>query len=248
MEHPIEMSGDFLLKKPTDLPTRISVIVLDYIKKNNLMPGDKLPSENSLAKTLDVSSRSVRDAYKILQAQGLIEIKHGKGAYLVNNAYDSFLSTLSTSLQFSNDTETLILKLIQVRQIVEPSMAEIAASKRTERELQILRDILHSMDAAAEAKDPEQFVFYDIRFHKTIFDIADNDILITLYNVLWEVILESLKKTDFRVFTEEDAKTAHHEIFEAIKDKDGKRAARIITEQLHANENAIRKQVSKTQN
>ncbi len=244
MEHPVELSGDFQLRHLTDLPTRISVIVLDYIKKNNLMPGDKLPSENSLSKALGVSSRSIREALKILQARGLVEIKHGKGTYLVNNAYNSFLDTLATTLHFSSDVEALILKLIQVRMIIEPAIIKIVASQRTEKELQTLRNILSSMEKATEAQDREKFIYYDIRFHKTIFDIAGNDILIALYNVLWEVILESLKKTDFRVFTEEDAKKSHHEIFDAIKDKDGERAAQILTEQLSANEDAIKRQIS----
>lgn len=243
MDRPIDLSGDFELKKSTNLSTRISEIILDYIKKNNLMPGDRLPSQESLASTLGVSSRSVREALKIIQARGMIEIIHGKGAYVANGVYDSFLDTLSKILQFSNGSESLILKLIQVRMIVEPAIIKIVASRHTDKELEKVKNMLNSMDEAAQAYDREKFVYYDIRFHKTIIDIAGNDIIIALYDVLWELIFESLKKTDFRVFTEEDAKVSHHEIFDAIKNRDGEKAARILTEQLSANEKAIQQYI-----
>jgi len=68
----------------TALPNRASRIaaqVVDIIETQKLRAGDSLPPERQLAELLEVSRPSLREALHILQAQGLVEIKHGQGTF-----------------------------------------------------------------------------------------------------------------------------------------------------------------------
>ncbi len=65
---------------------KIADSIYGYIKKNELNPGDKLPSERSMAESLKISRNSLREALRLLEARGILHVKTGKGVYL-NSLY-----------------------------------------------------------------------------------------------------------------------------------------------------------------
>ncbi len=228
------------IRSKKSIPEKVSTIILNYVRESNLQPGDKLPSEQQLSSTLSVSSRSVREALKILQARGFIQIIHGKGAFLIDEVYPNFIETLITSLQFSTNTQTLILNLVEVRKIIETAAIETTAKNRTNEDLKKLSKIIERMDEAAEMKDHERFNSYDVAFHKTIVDCGRNKILTIFYNALIDLIFESFKKTGFKAFSNKETRQSHRKMFEAIQDKDAPRAKKLLLHQLQMTEKTLR--------
>ena len=221
------------------IPEKVSAIILNYVQESNLQPGDKLPSEQQLSSTLSVSSRSVREALKILQARGFIQIMHGKGAFLIDEVYANFIDTLTTSLQFSTNSRTLILNLVEVRKIIETAAIETTSRNRTNEDLKKLGRIVDKMDQAAEMKDQELFNSFDVAFHKTVVDCGRNKILIIFYNALIDLIFESFKKTGFKSFSNQETLQSHRKMFEAIQDNDAPRAKKLLLRQLQMTEKTL---------
>ena len=222
------------------LPEKVSAIILSYVRESKLQPGDKLPSEQQLSSTLSVSSRSVREALKILQARGFIQIMHGKGAFLIDEVYPNFIDTLTTSLQFSTNTKTLISNLVEVRKIIEIAAIEKTSRTRTKEDLKKLGRIIEKMDEAAEMKDQDLFNSLDVAFHKAVVDCGRNKILTVFYNALIDLIFESFKKTGFKAFSNKETRHSHRRMFEAIQDQDAPRARELLLHQLQMTENTLR--------
>lgn len=64
------------------LYTKIADAIMEYIKENDLKTGDRIPSERELAQEFNTSRNSVREALRVLENNGIIEVKMGKGAYI----------------------------------------------------------------------------------------------------------------------------------------------------------------------
>ena len=110
--------------------------IKDSVKNGELKSGDKLPSERELAEKLQVSRTSVREALKALSMLGLIDSKHGDGNFIKSNVEDCLLEPLSVVfLLIGNRNE----EIFQLRRIIEPEAAAIAANNITEYELNELR-------------------------------------------------------------------------------------------------------------
>ena len=114
---------------------------IEYLKEKILQPetkiGDKLATEHEVCETLNVGRGSVREAFRNLEAQGYIEIKPGRGAFVVRKTGDD-----EVSLSEWFDRNRLKLNdYTEVREIVEPKAARLAAERSTEAELEHLTAI-----------------------------------------------------------------------------------------------------------
>lgn len=113
--------------------------IKDHIIHNKLMPGELLPSERQLAGLLNVSRNSIREAYKALEAEGLVRIYHGKGIFLADSSMP-----ISHSLLSIPKTPLLnkALELMEIRRVIEPGSISIAQTKFTEEKISNLGKIL----------------------------------------------------------------------------------------------------------
>lgn len=137
------------------------------IEEGHYRPGDRLPSERQLSEQLAISRPSVREALSALQAMGLIRIKAGDGAF-VEGPRNEFAALLLSK-------EDNPLELLEARLAIEPSVAELAARKRSEDDLRSLRTVLEEMAAAlAAGMHP---VEGDRQFHLAIVRATHNDTL-----------------------------------------------------------------------
>ena len=234
MENFIEKIEDLGLGNKTRISNKVSEIIIDFIIGEEMKPGEKLPSENQLAKTLGVSSRSIREALKILEAKGIIEIHQGKGAFLIDNVYANFMESLSTSLHFTVDKETLILNLVEFREMIETAVIESVAANRTDEDLNKFESIIIKIEEASAQEKLDEYNTFDMAFHKTLIDCSNNNILISFYNVLLELISESFKRTGHKVFTHKKTEDSHRDMFVAIQEKNPLKAKELI--KLHIQE------------
>ena len=114
------------------LPEKVAEQISQLIIENQLTSGDKLPNEFELCTQLNVGRGSVREAVKLLVARNVLEIHRGKGTYIADNP-----GQIDDPLGFAYYPDQLKLAMdpLEVRMVIEPSMANVAAQRATEEDI-----------------------------------------------------------------------------------------------------------------
>lgn len=203
---------------------RIADQLLDLIKVKKLGPGDRLPPERQLSELLEVSRPSLREALHILQAQGIVAIRHGQGTFVEEPLVAQELRASVMS------SEHDLNELFDAREVLEIPAAKWAAEKATKEDIRLLRATLNQMDsiAASGDLDYEQLKFLDSKFHLTIVGIAKNRFLDQTLHVLQEVMGTSMETTLRLPGRIEVSAKEHLAILDAIENGDGELASKLV--------------------
>jgi GntR family transcriptional regulator, transcriptional repressor for pyruvate dehydrogenase complex len=178
-----------------------------------LESGTRLPSEHELGKALGVGRSTLREALKGLEMLGVIEVRHGQGAFVTGR---------SSSLQPPDAIRSALAKgvtqdLAEARRLIEGEIARLAASRRTESDLAELAATLAShRDVLAARGDPVEFA---AKFHVDLAEAAHNEILASFaatFAGLMSERLHALYDTQPAIQAWEIG--AHEALFEAIRD------------------------------
>ena len=207
---------------------KIATQLTELIEIQNLQPGDKLPPERQLADLLEVSRPSLREALHILQAQGLVVIRHGQGTFVQE-------PLVAQELRASMMASTHDLnELFDAREVLEVPASKWAARKATKEDIRVLRATLNQIDTicAKEPIDYDQLQMLDAKFHLTIVGIAGNRFINQTLNVLQDVMKMSMDTTLRLPGRKEISKKEHNEILQAIEDGDGALAAKITHQHI----------------
>jgi DNA-binding FadR family transcriptional regulator len=184
-----------------------------------------LPTERDLASQLGVSRSVVREATKRLEQQGLLEIRQGLGTRTVNRLH----KPLSDSLHLLVPDETERLRqLIEVRLMVEPGNARLAAERATTEQIDALRAAHSHLIAATTAIDS---VAADMAFHRALAVASGNQIAGLLLHSLSDILQASLQLGYGRVAPER-AIAEHAAILDAIERHDPAAAAEATHQHL----------------
>jgi GntR family transcriptional repressor for pyruvate dehydrogenase complex len=207
---------------------KIAAQLTELIEIQNLQPGDKLPPERQLADLLEVSRPSLREALHILQAQGLVAIRHGQGTFVQE-------PLVAQELRASMMASTHDLnELFDAREVLEVPASNWAARKATKEDIRVLRATLNQIDTicAKEPIDYDQLQMLDAKFHLTIVGIAGNRFINQTLNVLQDVMKMSMDTTLRLPGRKEISKKEHNEILQAIEDGDGALASKITHQHI----------------
>lgn len=162
---------------------RVSTVdaVIDEIRtqihSGEWVPGDRLPSEAELTKSLGISRASLREATRALVHAGLLAVRQGDGTYVV--AVDEAAVALNRKIANSKSAE-----VIEVRRGLDASAVPLAAARRTKADLVIMRQALDDRRAGADSGDLDAFIEADLRFHMAVARAAHNELLGDLYESL----------------------------------------------------------------
>jgi GntR family transcriptional repressor for pyruvate dehydrogenase complex len=214
-------------RKHRNLAQGVVAHLSDSIRDGTLEPGDKLPTESEIMRMLGVSRTVVREAISHMQAAGLVETRHGIGTFVLEPAPAHSLGIDPATVVTVRD----VLAILELRISLETEAANLAASRRTEAQLEQLRAALDLFQASA--RRGEETVPSDIQFHLLIAQASGNryfhDILSHLgANIIPRSRLNSaqLAKDDPAVYIERVI-NEHEDIYNAIarKDPESARAA-----------------------
>lgn len=192
--------------------------IKDIVKSGELKRGDKLPSERELALRLNVSRTSVREAIKALETLGLVESKHGGGNYIKNNFEDILLEPLSIAFMLLGSNNSEILEL---RKVIEPEVASIAAKNITENEIKELENIIEKLSKTTDSKICASL---DKEFHYVIAKASKNHLLSTIVFSVSSLIEEYIDESKMYEIDREKVINDHKIILEAIISHDSKKA------------------------
>lgn len=209
---------------------------LDGIEKGEFKPGMQLPPERELARILRVSRASLREALTVLQMMGVVETIAGQGTYITGNPTNA----LKYSIESLNIGESPFV-IIQARKAIEPSIASLAATCRSEASLKNIAAVLEWIDSDRLKAQVISNLFSegDRRFHLEIAKATENPILIRIQELFYTLMgqdlwLTMIRHTSFATVGRwEEAYDEHHKIFEAIRQRDGRAAAHQVRAHLH---------------
>lgn len=189
------------------------------IVSGKLQPGELLPDEEKLGTRCEVSRTVVREAINILTAKGLVESRPKRGTVIRPFHFWSRLDPDILMWQGNTTPSGEFLRnLTEVRQIVEPPAARLAAQRVTPEELEVITQAYHEM--AMNLSDPEAFMQADMEFHAAILNASHNEFLQPIIHAIRAAMLSSLRITNRMETLNEPSLPLHLTILEAITARD----------------------------
>ncbi|MDZ3996115.1 FadR/GntR family transcriptional regulator [Pseudomonas sp. Teo4] len=177
--------------------------------------GQRLPTEPELALELGISRNTVREAMRVLAFSGLVEIRQGDGSYL-RTAQDPLQAVLAMSRCTPEQAR-------ETRHILETEAIGLAALRRTEADIQGLREALQGSGEHFHG-DVDAYVSCDLVFHQRLVDAAHNPALSELYRYFSGVVAAALQHNMATVPRSQATFDLHGQILEAIEQRDPERA------------------------
>ena len=155
--------------------------IKEMIMSGKYRIGEKLPTEMKLCDQMGVSRTCVREAIRVLQAVGYVEIRPGKGAFVA----DYQKSTDNSSLWY--DVEGVkFYDFMEVRMAIETLSVRLAVERATDKQIRELREIHTSFVGATEKRDMLKMIMLDELFHTKIITFTNNQLLININKQLLE--------------------------------------------------------------
>lgn len=206
----------------------------NLIIDEHLQPGTELPSERELSEQLQVSRFSLREALRVAEAQGLIEIRRGKRPTVSNPSAAAAAKVIGLALRRSKKP---FLELIIARQALECQIARYAAELIEEADLDAMQATIDTMEN--ERDNLDLCTQKDIEFHNILLRASEN----VVFEIMLSPVSELLKRSR-RITLEyrgvDIALKAHKEILNAVRDKDPDGAYNAMTEHLAITEETIK--------
>lgn len=194
--------------------------ILDLVRTRLLRPGDRLPSERQLIEILDISRPSLREALRALSMLGVIESRHGGGAFVTDLEARTLLAPLDFFLSLS---ETNLGDAFESRRIVEIEIVRKAAKQATEADIADLNAIVAAHEKILE--DPVGFRILDSRFHRKLSDAAGNAVLERIAYGLYNMGLDIRRRATENPALIRQSTEDHIRIVQAIARRDPEQAA-----------------------
>jgi len=192
----------------------------ESVLNGTLKPGDQLPAERELAQRLGVSRTAVREAVKALREKGLVEAYSGRGTFVTDGT--SQAARQSFDLMVKIGQQEGAPHLAELRLILEPGIAALAAVRAKEDDLVALRETVAVMDRAQD--DPEAYIEADLDFHLALAETVANPLILSLI----DSIVGLLREQRIKIFNVEGGpqrgQIHHKRILEAMERRDAEMA------------------------
>ncbi len=192
-------------------------------------PGARLPSERELAEQLRVSRPSVREALKALRVLGLIEVR-GRSTYVKRQHAAPETGRPAITLPLA---EVELLEIHEFREAVEGHIAELAAERAVAHDTAALERVLAVMQEEF-SRDVEAFLAADREFHRTLARAAANRLLLAAHTQIYEQALLQPRLQSAALHSAavtgalEHMLEAHRQMLEAVRQRDGAKARRLM--------------------
>ena len=212
------------------LADSITADILQEIKNQKYIPGDKIPNEFKLAEHYNVSRTTIREAIKQLCSRNVLEIRRGDGTYVCKK-----LGRVTDPLgfEFTKDTAKLVKDLCEFRLITEPRFAFYAAQRRNDSEADEILNICLVIEELIKKKN--NYEKEDARFHHLIAKATHNDVIKKVNDIINEGVRLSISISNNNSEIESTTLKTHRAIAEAIMAHDEKNAEKAMKEHIYSN-------------
>ena len=217
----------------TLLAEQIEEQIYEYVTQRGLSPGERLPNEFEMANMFGVGRSTVREAVKILVSRGVLETKRGSGTY-VREIMPKDLDPLN--LRDIEDKVSLAMDLVDLRLILEPGIAELAAYNATDEEIEHLQKLCDTVEY--KIQHDLYYIQEDIDFHTYIARCSKNKVVEQLISIIETAVLMFVNITHRKLIQE--TITTHREIAKAIAEHDPIGARSAMTMHISYNRSLIK--------
>lgn len=207
------------MNTPKTLIEKTTDEIIQYIIDNDLKPNQKLPNEYELSQQLNVGRSTLRESVRSLVSRNILEVVHGSGTFV-----SSRKGVMPDPLGFAliKDQKKMISDLFDLRYLLEPEMASLAAQNASDQQVAGMEDMINKVELSF-ANNDDTHIEYDVKFHALIAEASGN---IALFHTI-PIINEAIGMLN-KYYDEKDLKKettiSHRQIFEAIKNKNAAKA------------------------
>lgn len=202
--------------------------LLRQIREGSLKPNDALPTERELMGQFAVGRNTVREAVQSLVARGVIDVRPGRGARVLNATNAAVVEAVTMSALLAEQT---VSDLFDFRALLEGEMAALAAERNTDSDLSAIREAQAAHERVAKHGLSVHEV--DLAFHRSIAHVSRNVIYTGVHDALCDLLTRARPATD-TVLGAEDSATEHREILDAISERDPVRSREAMRNHFRA--------------
>ncbi|MDT0454696.1 FCD domain-containing protein [Streptomyces sp. DSM 41527] len=214
--------------RPSPLVEQAAQRLRDQITGGHWPVGTKLPGETTLAKNLGVGRSTVREAVRALAGAGLVQPRQGAGVFVI--------ATEPTEDWPARLRRAAVADVYEVRAMVEVQAARLAAARRTDTDIAMMRSALDRRRTAAAETGHAAFVDADIALHAAVVEAAHNPVLSDLFAefvpALRQGLIDLVELLGLRDEDPQHGDARHAALVEAVADGDGEAASRLLQTEL----------------
>ncbi len=209
---------------------RITDQITNAIINGELRPGDKIPTEVELCENFGVGRNSVREAIKILEAYGVLEIRRADGTYIRKDYDDKMLYPILYGIILQQDSKD---QIVELRKVIDVGIFQEAMNRMTEENIKALDDELAEMEEEIYSKNASSDEIFDIdvKFHRIIVGMLNNRLLESIGNYVDKITRQSRLAT-INYILENDCQNEfielHEDIIEMFREKQSSRIIEVI--------------------
>jgi DNA-binding FadR family transcriptional regulator len=212
------------------------------IMRGELPPGTVIDPDG-LAHELEVSRTVVREALKVLTAKGFIVARPRVGTSITDRSHWQLLDAEVMSWRATGQPDPrLVIELDEVRLVIEPAAARMAAQRRTEEQLARMGAAMQALEDSYLSDDPHRpdHAVADLEFHRAILAASGNELL-ERFEVVLEPALQARDRLAHDHMTDLNFLDDHRHVYEAIVAQDERQAHRLMTAlmELSASDSAV---------
>lgn len=215
-----------ILRQPS-LVERVSDQIAAQVRGKPASEKPQLPAERKLAEQFGVGRGVIREAIKRLEMQGLLEVRQGSGARIVDKLHRPLNSSLELLIP---DLKERLCQLNETRLAIEPEAARLAALRATPEDLAKLREIHERL---IHARNHSSAIAIDLEFHRALAEASGNLMFRLILDSLADLGLESRRRTIGRI-GKQTAIDHHAGIIRAVEEHDPEAAASAMKHHLLA--------------
>ncbi|HEY5191291.1 MAG TPA: FadR/GntR family transcriptional regulator [Candidatus Deferrimicrobium sp.] len=201
--------------------------VKNMIEKGRFKAGDQLPVERELAEVFRVSRSSVREALRSLESQGFIESRQGDGTYIASQPVESLVRPLASVILTEKDDQ---MELFEMRRMIEPDLAYLAAERATEEEIAMLEKVLSLQEEQIARGEYGSDV--DRNFHNILARASKNKALLRITDNIMDLLANSREQYLQVEGRPQKSILRHREVLDAIRAREPERAEKCMLEHL----------------
>jgi len=198
-----------------DLPTQLANLIGRRILNGELQPGDQLPPETKLLAQTGVSRTTMREAVKLLVSKGLVEAKPKFGTRVRPSSDWSLLDPTVLHWQSdSRDDLKELLLLFEIRRLIEPEAAALAASRGTDAKRETIGKAYEALEVSSQTQI--NLIEADVNFHLSVLNAAENKYLLSLGTVIEMAIKSTARFSRMRPGGLQHSLPMHKAVYDSI--------------------------------
>lgn len=207
--------------------------VLTTAARNGLRAGSRLPTERELAQELQLSRTTIRNALALLEQESLVSREVGRGTFLRGDPRNGLTNTLGSSSHPSIAVTVSPTDVMTARKLIEPAAMASIVENATVVDFNEIERCLLGVERATEYDEVEK---WDLALHRALILAAHNPLMESMYQLVEEArqgeTWGNLKRRSDSIERRESYRSQHRDIFEALRNRDGREAREAMQRHL----------------